>query len=131
VQRFVLAVALPVGRRGAADLPALKQVLGISLHTPVPRQIQDAASRLGIGRVYGDFWLVCEGSTEEEEIAAAEAQYNVNLYEEGSAEEEESTGDESQYEDSDIYFSEYEDDDCPDDMLSPSDEKDTVPRCYR
>jgi hypothetical protein len=103
------------------------QAGGIVLHTPVPRQIQDAASRLGIGRVYGDYWLVCEGSTQEEEIAAAEAQYIVNLDEKGSAEESEPTDDdESQYEESDVDFSEHEDDDCPD-MYSSSDEKDTAP----
>jgi hypothetical protein len=106
--------------------PALEQISGILLHTPVPRQIQDAASRLGIGRVYGDVWLVCEGSTEEVEIAAAEARYIVKMDEEGSAEDSESIDDESHYEDSDIDFSEYEDDVCPD-MLSPTDEKDTAP----
>jgi hypothetical protein len=68
--------------------PALEQSSGIPLHTLVPRQIEDAAIRLGIGRVCGDFWLACEGSTEEEEIAAAKAQYIVDENEDGSAEEE-------------------------------------------
>jgi hypothetical protein len=110
--------------------PSLEQLDGILLYTPVPRQIQDAASRLGIGRVYGDSWLVCEGSTEEEEIAAAEAQYIIVKNEEGSSEEEyvSEEDDESRYEDSDIDFSEHEDDDCPD-MLSSSDENDAAPIC--
>jgi hypothetical protein len=67
--------------------PALRQIIGISLHTLVPRQIEDAASCLGIGRVCGDSWLVCEGSTEEEEVAAAKAQYVVVKNEDGSAKE--------------------------------------------
>jgi hypothetical protein len=79
--------------RDASDMrmeppPASEQTGGISLHTIVPRQIEDAASRLGIGRVCGDYWLVCEGSTEEEEIAAAKAQYIVVENEDGSAQEE-------------------------------------------
>jgi hypothetical protein len=67
--------------------PAFEQ-MSEPLHTLVPRQIEDAASRLGIGRVCGDSWLACEGSTEEEEIAAAKAQYIVVENEDGSAEEE-------------------------------------------
>jgi hypothetical protein len=68
--------------------PASEQADGISLHTLVPGQIEDAASRLGIGRVCSDLWLACEGSTEEEEIAAAKAQYVVEESKEESAKEE-------------------------------------------
>jgi hypothetical protein len=83
--------------------PALELISGISLHTLVPRQIEDAASCLGIGRVCGDSWLVCEGSTEEEEVAAAKAQYVVVKNEDGSAKERsgsEEEDDASHFEDS-------------------------------
>ena len=90
--------------------------------SPVPRQIENAASQLGFAnqRVHGEPWLVCEGSTEEDEVAAAEAAYMVDQDENATAEpdKDEESDNESHYEeDIDDSFSEYSDDECPDEGI--------------
>jgi len=78
-------------------------------HTPVPKQIEEAARKLYIpSKVYGNFWLAVEGSTTKEEMEEAEAEYlyaedcdpqseagNVALEDEDSLDEEYFTDDQS------------------------------------